>query len=108
MVSFHPAPRIREARGIDALYTTSAAVGLAVLLYDHILTFADEIELIWPAPATYAKYMFLLNRYIVLGTLLAVAYGACFSACACSRFPHSTYPCVHAEMCGFAGAAFTE
>ncbi|KAI0766840.1 hypothetical protein BD413DRAFT_605634 [Trametes elegans] len=51
-----------------------SAVGLIVLFYDHCLTLADEVKLIWPAPATYAKYTFLLNRYAVLGTLLAVAY----------------------------------
>ncbi|KAH9858603.1 hypothetical protein C2E23DRAFT_880070 [Lenzites betulinus] len=51
-----------------------SAVGLTVLLFDHLLTFADEVKYIWPAPATYAKYMFLLNRYTVLGTLIAVAY----------------------------------
>lgn len=56
--------------------TVCAAIGLVVLFYDHCLTFADEVEYIWPAPTTYAKYTFLLNRYTVLGTLLAVAYGA--------------------------------
>ncbi|KAI0737627.1 hypothetical protein C8Q80DRAFT_1114898 [Daedaleopsis nitida] len=54
-----------------------SAAGLMVILYDHLLTFADEVELIWPAPATYAKYIFLLNRYTVLGTNLAVAYEMC-------------------------------
>ena len=49
-----------------------------LLVYDSTLTFADEVELIWPAPATYAKYIFLLNRYTVLGTLFAVAYGMSF------------------------------
>ena len=46
-----------------------------VLLYDHLLTFGDEVQYIWSAPATYAKYIFLLNRYTVLGILIAVAYG---------------------------------
>ena len=55
--------------------TEHIAVGLIVLFYDHCLTFADEVEYIWTAPATYAKYTFLLNRYAGLGTLLAVAYG---------------------------------
>ncbi|KAI0829942.1 hypothetical protein BC628DRAFT_1478262 [Trametes gibbosa] len=54
-----------------------SAVGLTVLLFDHCLTFADEVKYIWPAPATYAKYTFLLNRYTVLGTLIAVAYEMC-------------------------------
>ncbi|KAI9068312.1 hypothetical protein FKP32DRAFT_1608913 [Trametes sanguinea] len=63
-----------------------SAVGLMVLLYDHCLTFADEVRYVWTAPATYAKYTFLLNRYTVLGTLIAVAY----------------------EMCGFVDPAFTD
>ncbi|KAI0666578.1 hypothetical protein C8Q78DRAFT_983868 [Trametes maxima] len=63
-----------------------SAVGLTVLFFDHCLTFADEVKYIWPAPPTYAKYTFLLNRYTVLGTLLAVAY----------------------EMCGFVSNAFTD
>ncbi|KAI0644513.1 hypothetical protein C8Q79DRAFT_913360 [Trametes meyenii] len=63
-----------------------SAVGLTVLFFDHCLTFADEVKYIWPAPPTYAKYTFLLNRYTVLGTLLAVAY----------------------EMCGFVTNAFTD
>lgn len=54
------------------------AVALAVVLYDYALTAPDEINLVWTAPTTYAKYMFLLNRYVVLGTLLAVAYGEPF------------------------------
>ena len=71
-----PDPR---GRVIDLGYGYElAAVGLMVLVYDHLLTFADEVELIWPAPATYAKYIFLLNRYTVLGTLFAVAYGMSF------------------------------
>ncbi|KAI0360916.1 hypothetical protein OH77DRAFT_1418961 [Trametes cingulata] len=69
-----------------------SAVGLIVLLYDHCLTFGDEVAYVWPAPATFAKYTFLLNRYTVLGTLLAVAYEMCgfvdttFSDLRCKQF----------------------
>ncbi|KAI0633751.1 hypothetical protein C8Q77DRAFT_1057052 [Trametes polyzona] len=55
-----------------------SAVGLTVLAYDYCLTFADEVEYIWPAPRTYAKYTYLLNRYTVLGALIAVAYGTSY------------------------------
>ena len=58
------------------MHESREAAGLMILFYDHLLTFGDEVELIWTAPATYAKYTFLLNRYSVLATLLAVAYGA--------------------------------
>ncbi|KZT72144.1 hypothetical protein DAEQUDRAFT_763260 [Daedalea quercina L-15889] len=54
------------------------AIGLTVLFYDHVLTFADEVRLVWFAPCSLAKYAFLFNRYLVLGTLITVACGACF------------------------------
>lgn len=50
------------------------AVGLVILLYDHLLTFSDEIELVWKAKPSFAKGLFLFNRYLVVGCLLAVAY----------------------------------
>ncbi|KAA1476597.1 hypothetical protein DENSPDRAFT_933153 [Dentipellis sp. KUC8613] len=36
---------------------------LVLLLYDHILTFSDEVELIWRSRWTVSKVIFLLNRY---------------------------------------------
>lgn len=44
-------------------YLTSA--GLVVLLYDHLLTFSTEVELIWAAHWSVPKAFFLLLRYIV-------------------------------------------
>ncbi|PIL33856.1 hypothetical protein GSI_03562 [Ganoderma sinense ZZ0214-1] len=80
-----PASLERNFHDLNATRYMSAA-GLIILLYDHLLTFGDEVQYIWSAPATYAKYIFLLNRYTVLGILIAVAY----------------------EMCGFVGVAFTD
>lgn len=51
------------------------AVGFVVLLYDHVLTFVDEVKLIWAAPVSFPKYAFLFNRYLVLACMLGVAYG---------------------------------
>ncbi|KAH9949009.1 hypothetical protein B0H21DRAFT_731189 [Amylocystis lapponica] len=62
------------------------AVGLVALIYDHTLTFADEVALIWHAPPSFAKYAFLLNRYMVPGALITIAV----------------------EMCGFDGNIFTD
>lgn len=53
-----------------------AAVGLVILLYDHVLTFVDEVRLVWRAPRSFPKYAFLFNRYLVLACLLVVTYGA--------------------------------
>ncbi|KAI0949672.1 hypothetical protein AcW1_009211 [Taiwanofungus camphoratus] len=61
-------------------------LALSFFFYDHSLTFADEVSLIWCAPASFVKYTFLFNRYLVLGTLIAVA----------------------SEMCGFVGDLFTD
>lgn len=72
--------------------------GLIILLYDHVLSLPNEITLIWGAVPSFAKcvetlkvdlvfeflshildgltrYVFLFNRYLVPGTLMAVAYG---------------------------------
>ncbi|KAH9839443.1 uncharacterized protein C8Q71DRAFT_831932 [Rhodofomes roseus] len=62
------------------------AIGLTALFYDHTLTFADEVRLVWLAPRSLAKYAFLFNRYLVLATLIGVA----------------------CEMCGFIGDVFTD
>lgn len=42
-----------------------SAAGLVVLLYDHILTFDQELRLIWHANTTLPKLLFLFNRYTV-------------------------------------------
>ncbi|KAI0733126.1 hypothetical protein C8Q72DRAFT_895175, partial [Fomitopsis betulina] len=62
------------------------AVGLVVLLYDHALTFGEEVRLVWFAPRSLTKYAFLFNRYLVLATLL----------------------CVACALCGFVGDLFTD
>jgi len=47
--------------------------GLVALLYDHVLTLDQEIRLIWKAPNTFVKWMFLVTRYLSEGCLLALA-----------------------------------
>lgn len=49
-------------------------IGLAILIYDHILTLRSEWSLIWRAPPSFAKYAFLLNRYLVPGCMTAAIY----------------------------------
>ena len=38
----------------------------AVVVYDWILTFPDEMRLIWRHRWTGAKALFLLNRYLII------------------------------------------
>ncbi|KAH7913952.1 hypothetical protein BJ138DRAFT_1214535 [Hygrophoropsis aurantiaca] len=51
-------------------------VGFTVLIWDHLITFDDEIELIWQGKKGLLVYLFLLNRYITpLGFIInMVAY----------------------------------
>ncbi|EJD03269.1 uncharacterized protein FOMMEDRAFT_156655 [Fomitiporia mediterranea MF3/22] len=48
-------------------------VGLVIVLYDHMITFHDEVRLIWQARSSFAKWLFLCNRYMVPTTLIWVA-----------------------------------
>ncbi|KDQ11051.1 hypothetical protein BOTBODRAFT_177537 [Botryobasidium botryosum FD-172 SS1] len=48
---------------IASQYVTYAAFTL--LIYDHILTFADECRFIWRARFNWVKGLFVFNRYIV-------------------------------------------
>ncbi|KAF7369014.1 hypothetical protein MVEN_00228200 [Mycena venus] len=42
-----------------------SAVGLVILLYDHLLSLPDEVQFIWPAAWTSSKILFLGMRYCV-------------------------------------------
>ena len=47
------------------------------MVYDHLLTFFDEVRVIWTNRLTIASTIFVLNRYISLGGYIVVAYFAC-------------------------------
>jgi len=51
------------------------AAGTVVLLYDHIITLPDEYRFVWKANSSFAKYAFLLNRYVVPSVMLLVLSG---------------------------------
>ncbi|KAF8499586.1 hypothetical protein F5888DRAFT_1683520 [Russula emetica] len=65
-------PVIRGAHIATASGYLSTA-GLAALLYDHVLTFGDEVNLIWTAPRSFPKWVFLTNHYLAEVCLIAVA-----------------------------------
>jgi hypothetical protein len=46
------------------------------VLYDHFLTFHDEVEYIWGGNNWLHKLIFIVNRYIVEATLVGTAYGS--------------------------------
>ncbi|EJD03305.1 uncharacterized protein FOMMEDRAFT_156690 [Fomitiporia mediterranea MF3/22] len=62
-------------QGIRDANTTRyiSAIGLVLLLYNHILSFPDEVEFIWSARSSFAKHVFLLNRYVVSVAQICVA-----------------------------------
>lgn len=46
------------------LSITLGVAGFAVLIYDHMLSFTDEVEYIWKSKKSPVVIMFLMNRYI--------------------------------------------
>ncbi|KAI0315686.1 hypothetical protein OF83DRAFT_1173591 [Amylostereum chailletii] len=44
--------------------------GIVLLLYDHILTFADEIQYVWKSRMSLPKVLFLFTRYAVPITVI--------------------------------------
>ncbi|KZT52316.1 hypothetical protein CALCODRAFT_92785 [Calocera cornea HHB12733] len=59
------------AQGKGAQYIQG--VGAVALLYDIVITFPDEVRLIWPAPRSITKYLYFVNRYTVA---IAMIYDA--------------------------------
>ncbi|KAF9460568.1 hypothetical protein BDZ94DRAFT_1311339 [Collybia nuda] len=49
-------------------------VAATILGYDYILTFRQEITLVWPAPWTIGKVLFFLTRYPVFAETSLVLY----------------------------------
>ncbi|KAJ7206445.1 hypothetical protein C8J57DRAFT_1734428 [Mycena rebaudengoi] len=66
-----------EAEALYALQVInySCAAGLVILLYDHLLTFGDEVRLIWSAKSSTTKFMFLATRYLVPSLMILNAVG---------------------------------
>jgi len=62
-----------------------------IIIYDHTITFGDEIYLIWGASWSLGKGLFILNRYFALSSVLVNNY-ALFSPSLtdsfCSHFFH--------------------
>lgn len=48
-------------------------IGLVIVLYDHVITFDDEVQHVWKAKSSFAKWSFLFNRYLVPTVLIVVA-----------------------------------
>lgn len=53
------------------------AAGFVALLYDILLTLDDEIAYVWQQKASFAKTLYLANKYIVTAMLLFVTVRTC-------------------------------
>lgn len=48
---------------------------LAILYYDHCMTFLPEIRLVWMKRPSFCSYLFLVNRYVTsLGYLVVIFF----------------------------------
>ncbi|EJD35185.1 hypothetical protein AURDEDRAFT_175763 [Auricularia subglabra TFB-10046 SS5] len=45
-----------------------------VFVYDHLTTFADEVDTVWPAPWRAGKIFFLVERYVTWPELILTVY----------------------------------
>ncbi|KAH9482216.1 hypothetical protein JR316_0004311 [Psilocybe cubensis] len=58
----------------EQLMTTRyvAVAGVIILIYDWMITFDEEVSSIWPAKISSTKVIFLLNRYVNIGSQLSM------------------------------------
>lgn len=56
------------------LYILDLGMGLALMLYDHLLTFSREVKLVWKAPSSFGRNAFLVNNYLVIACLIIAAH----------------------------------
>ncbi|KAG2365115.1 hypothetical protein BDR07DRAFT_1399896 [Suillus spraguei] len=53
------------SEALEAFQTVAIGIlGLTILVWDHVITFADEVEIIWGRPKKLMTFLFLLNRYL--------------------------------------------
>ncbi|KAI0768911.1 hypothetical protein BC629DRAFT_1292490, partial [Irpex lacteus] len=66
-----------------------AFVGFTILIWDHMITFSDEVEYIWRGSKGLLTYLFLLNRYLTPLLFIVNLFGtksAYLSPRSCRRF----------------------
>ncbi|KAF7776826.1 hypothetical protein Agabi119p4_5219 [Agaricus bisporus var. burnettii] len=52
--------------------------GFVMLVYDHFLTFPQEVERIWKQRFTVASILFLINRYVTILQFIILLLGECY------------------------------
>ncbi|KDQ55170.1 hypothetical protein JAAARDRAFT_37700 [Jaapia argillacea MUCL 33604] len=64
---------VDEAEGLQAVNRSSVAA-LVFLFYDIVLTFDDEVNLIWSRPWSYTKFLFFYVRYMAAATQVSALF----------------------------------
>ncbi|GJE92391.1 hypothetical protein PsYK624_085450 [Phanerochaete sordida] len=66
------------AQTVQGVLTTrySELASSVIIVYDHLVTLDQEVELIWKSGWSVGKTLFLLNRYYTLFTVIFNNYGA--------------------------------
>ncbi|GLB38914.1 hypothetical protein LshimejAT787_0600760 [Lyophyllum shimeji] len=59
---------------IQAIRYSHIASG-TIILYDHLVTLDDEVELIWKSSWSWGKGLFILNRYYAMISVIVNTYG---------------------------------
>ncbi|KAI0093589.1 hypothetical protein BDY19DRAFT_260981 [Irpex rosettiformis] len=62
--------------------------GYCILLYDHIITLSQEIEVIWKRQKTYIAWLFILLRYYSILVITVVCVGSFSAAITRERCAH--------------------
>ncbi|EPQ50405.1 hypothetical protein GLOTRDRAFT_133959 [Gloeophyllum trabeum ATCC 11539] len=99
------APFIREIQSTRYAELASSAI----VIYDHLITLDQEIDLIWKASWTPGKVLFLTNRYYVLASVIFNNYEQFSSPhisptrCTCLRIKEILQNQSHIARCLFRG-----
>jgi len=51
----------------------------SLIMFEHVITFSDEVTLIWNSPWSPGKFLFLVNRYYNLGAAIFNVYALFFA-----------------------------
>jgi len=89
---------------VQELVTTNyiGIAGLVILLYDHLITFDDEVKYVWCSNKKPMIWLFLINRYLTplaFGVNINAYTSSAWSDAACGRFV------VYEGIMGFVGVA---
>ncbi|KAI0259042.1 hypothetical protein BC834DRAFT_974622 [Gloeopeniophorella convolvens] len=63
-----------EIGQVATLVKYVTATSVTIVLWDHILTLAEEITLIWKGPITKTKALFVVQRYGATLVFIVITY----------------------------------